>query len=76
MQFHYVVMYDDQTNQWVVDIDTQDLKFENRLNVYDPDNTIYGCDWTNDHIDNQKHEDRLAELLARVNNEQFVVGIN
>jgi hypothetical protein len=34
-QHHFVVYYDENTNQWNVDYDTQDIKFDNKP-IYDP----------------------------------------
>lgn len=35
-QHHFVVYYDEATNEWTVDYDTQDIKFDNKP-IYDLD---------------------------------------
>ena len=50
MQYHFVVMYDDETNEFAVDYDTQEAKFHD-CPIYNT-KTDEWLELTGEHIDN------------------------
>jgi hypothetical protein len=67
-------MYDDQTNSWEWDIDSEEVRFINGT-VYYPDKEEWGYSYLGDgeyHPQDEKLSDTMGKLITQLNN----IGVN
>lgn len=68
-QYHYVVMFDEQTGKWQVDVETTENIFDGQGMVFD----VNRQEWTTADVDPDgyeiynKLEEELAEVLDNAN---------
>jgi hypothetical protein len=71
MQHHFVVMYDTETDNWEIDVDSQTTLFPSG-NTYAPEDWLEYNGWSNKDV-SLLTEDILAVYLDAINKGNFII---